>query len=121
MQAHYQAGKAEISFHGLSFEAQTTRKAWITKQIKKASFTIARKVHKKLSAKRVNRKGHGVLRYQGLNRESTLNGLQCQAINIEECSCGQNGNGALLSEIQAAQEMTDYDSESVGTVFSEQM
>jgi hypothetical protein len=27
----------------------------------------------------------------------------------------------LLSEIQAAQEMTDYDSESVCTVFSEQI
>jgi hypothetical protein len=78
-------------------------------------------VHKKRGPKRANRKGQGVERHQGLNHESALNGLKSKAFNIEECSCGQNGNGVLLSDIQAAQEMTDYDSESVGTVFSEQI
>ena len=121
MQAHYQAGKADIRFQGLQTEAQTTRKTLITKQIKKASNTKARQVNKKLGVKRIEKKGHGLVRPQGLNRESTLNVWQSQAFNIEEFSCGQNGNGALLSEMQAAQEMTDYDSESVCTVFSEQI
>ena len=93
----------------------------ITKQIKKASLAKARQGHKKLAAKRIEKKGHDGARLQGLTREGPLNVLKSQAVNTEEYSCGQNGNGALLYEIQAAQEMTDYDSESVGTVFSEQI
>ena len=122
MQAHYQAGKAELYFHGLlQSQAQTTRKTLITKQIKKASFTKARQGHKKLAAKRIDKKGYDGARLQGLTPEGPLKVLQSQAVNTEEYSCGQNGNGALLSEIQAAQEMTDYDSESAGTVCSEQI
>ena len=48
----------------------------ITKQIKKASFTKARQGHKKLAAKRIDKKGHDGARLQGLTREGSLKVLQ---------------------------------------------
>ena len=48
----------------------------ITKKIKKASFTKARQGHKKLAAKRIDKKGYDGARLQGLTPEGPLKVLQ---------------------------------------------
>ena len=118
MQGHYHACQAEMKLSESLNEAPVNRISCITKQIKKPITKRTTKLTKKIEAKKARIGAQKSVKGHAING-NTQREYQIPCFSDrDECQCGQQGS---WTEQLAAYDLTNFDSESQGTVCSEQL